>query len=112
MARASPLRRRAFTLIELLVVVAIVAVLTAILLPVLGLARESARRVTCANNLRQLAAACTMYQNERRAYPWPNLWPDDITVRLADDVAPYLGAQGVDPKGLITDLPPQLVCPA
>src|SRR5205823_2329763 len=52
-----------FTLVELLVVVAIIAILIGVLLPVLGRAREHARRIQCANNLRQLAAAFVTYGN-------------------------------------------------
>jgi prepilin-type N-terminal cleavage/methylation domain-containing protein/prepilin-type processing-associated H-X9-DG protein len=53
-----------FTLVELLVVVGIIAVLIAILMPALAKAREQARRVACASNLRQLALGMLMYAND------------------------------------------------
>ena len=53
--------KKGFTLVELLVVIAIISMLAAILMPVLGSARESGRKATCQSNLKQLGAACLMY---------------------------------------------------
>jgi prepilin-type N-terminal cleavage/methylation domain-containing protein/prepilin-type processing-associated H-X9-DG protein len=52
---------KGFTLIELLVVIAIIAILAAILFPVLTGAKENARTTTCMNNLKTLANGCAMY---------------------------------------------------
>jgi prepilin-type N-terminal cleavage/methylation domain-containing protein len=70
-------RSNGFTLVELLVVVGVIALLIAILLPALQKAREQARRIACASNMRQYVTALTMYSVQFRTYPYfvfPSNW--------------------------------------
>ncbi len=65
----SSYKRRAFTLVELLVVIAIIGVLVALLLPAVQMAREAARRTTCANNMSQLGKAMITYDSSKQFLP-------------------------------------------
>ena len=58
-----------FTLVELLVVIAIIGVLVGLLLPAVQAAREAARRMSCGNNIRQIAMGCINHESARKQFP-------------------------------------------
>jgi prepilin-type N-terminal cleavage/methylation domain-containing protein len=72
------MNRKGFTLIELLVVIAIIAILAAILFPVFAQAREKARQITCASNLKQIGIATMMYTQDNDELFYPHRWTPDV----------------------------------
>jgi prepilin-type N-terminal cleavage/methylation domain-containing protein len=61
--------RKGFTLVELLVVIAIIGILVGLLLPAVQAAREAARRMSCSNNVKQLALAMHNYHDTHKSFP-------------------------------------------
>jgi len=98
-------RRKAFSLVEVLVVIGIIALLMAILMPAMNRARETAKTLQCASNLRSIGMAIQSYANFNRgllpAYSKTHNWPDDLTT-------PGLGVNDPDGPGWIILLKPFL----
>jgi prepilin-type N-terminal cleavage/methylation domain-containing protein/prepilin-type processing-associated H-X9-DG protein len=93
-------RRRGFTLVELLVVIAIIAILAAILFPVLAQARAAARKTSCTSNLHQLAMGFTQYfQDYDETFPANGVYEvgsvDDIEKLWYRQIQPYVKNNGV-----------------
>jgi prepilin-type N-terminal cleavage/methylation domain-containing protein/prepilin-type processing-associated H-X9-DG protein len=94
------IRRPGFTLIELLAVIATIAILAALLLPILGRAKVKAQRAACFSNLHQLGVAWQMYYTDNGgllvpSYPGsPEVWVRGNMTNAAEAVDPSLIAQG------------------
>jgi len=113
-----PRRRqgRAFTLIELMVVIAIIAILVAILLPVLAHAKKLVARTQCSNNLHQLSIAINSFADDHAdELPGPGWqgfyaeYSSNSTLFLSGFIAPYLSLPA--PSGTVAGVP-AAICPA
>ncbi len=88
-------QRHGFTLVELLVVITIIGILIALLLPAVQAAREAARRMQCANNLKQLALACHGFAEANGHLPYGrkyDIWDAYTWTHLT---LPYIEQQAV-----------------
>lgn len=97
------IRKRGFTLVELLVVIAIIGILVALLLPAVQAAREAARRMSCQNNVKNIALACLNFESTKKTLP-----PGSINAPLAQQsglgwpvlILPYVEESTVSEEAL------------
>jgi prepilin-type N-terminal cleavage/methylation domain-containing protein len=92
---------RGFTLIEMLVAISLIAILVALLLPAVQAARESSRRIQCANNLRQIGIALNAYVDRAGAFPAGSYYHFDKRLNV---IPPYCMPM-MDRSSLVSILP-------
>jgi len=98
--------KRAFTLVELLTVIAIIAILAALLLPVLSHAKATARRSVCANNVHQINLALLLYVDDHADSIRAITNREAIYFTYKQSIGPYLSRNGSNTNDAV------FVCPA
>ncbi len=110
--------KRAFTLIELLSSMAVIVLLLAILIPVVGTIQSSNNSVKCASNLRQIGVAAKLYSNDHGGAIVPVYYPNENTTDPFDEkhwpglLAEYVGVADDQDLATMGTVRSVFVCPS
>lgn len=102
------LQRQGFTLVELLVVIAIIGILVGLLLPAVQAAREAARRMSCGNNIRQVALGCLNYESAYKKLPAGASGPCSYNPWSVHDADMNVGRQPINRYSLFVAILPMM----
>jgi prepilin-type N-terminal cleavage/methylation domain-containing protein len=109
MVMSARFQRHGFTLIELLVVIAIIAILASLLFPALARSKDKGKAAACQSNIRQMALAAMMFEEDNQVYPVG--WLENNPAIWYRQLQPYLGRSASNSGGGVFICPSSLQKP-